>query len=131
MRADEIGVAARDDLACNLALQPLAGDSGKVRHRGVGELVGVGALQDRACQRVLAAQLQPGGHAEQKFFRTFGNSMFREDIETETMYYEIALACEGYLYRCFQKGQIDIGRMEEEFDVLIKHWKKVYLRRWK
>lgn len=70
-------------------------------------------------------------NAEQKFLRTFDNSMFREDIETETMYYEIALACEGYLYRCFQKGQIDIGRMEEEFDVLIKHWKKVYLRRWK
>ena len=69
MRADEIGVAARDDFACNLALQPLAGDGGKVRHRGVGELVGVGALQDRACQRVLAAQLQPGGHAEQEFFR--------------------------------------------------------------
>ena len=29
MRADEIGVAARDDFACDLALQPLAGDGSK------------------------------------------------------------------------------------------------------
>ena len=66
--ADKVGVAACDDLAGHLALQTLAGHSLKVGHSGVGELVFLGTLQNSAGQRVLTAQFQARGHAEQEFF---------------------------------------------------------------
>ena len=65
--ADEIGIAARNDLARDLAAQTLAGHGLKVGHSGVGQMVLLSALQDGAGQRVLTAQLQTGGHAEQEF----------------------------------------------------------------
>ena len=65
--ADEIGIAARNDLARDLAAQTLAGYGLKVGHSGVGQMVLLGALQDGAGQWVLTAKLQTGGHAEQEF----------------------------------------------------------------
>ena len=67
--ADKIGVAARDDLTGHLALQTLAGHSLKIGNGGVGELVLFGLFQNGTGQRVLTAQFQASGHAEQELGR--------------------------------------------------------------
>lgn len=66
---------------------------------------------------------------EQSFFRSLDCSVFRNDIDVKVMYHEISLACEGYLYRCFHEGKIEVKQMEEDFMLLLEHWKKTYLRR--
>lgn len=77
---------------------------------------------------MLRRNVQVNQNGGQKFLQSFDCSAFRKDIEIETMYHKITLACEGYLYRCYQEGNADVGRMKEDFKILLDHWEKVYLR---
>ena len=45
------------------------------------------------------------------------------------MYREMFWTSEGYLWEKVQQGNLDMEKMEEDFDKLIKFWKSVYLRK--
>lgn len=77
---------------------------------------------------MLRRNVQANQNGGQKFLQSFDCSTFRKDIEIEIMYHEITLACEGYIYRCYQEGNADVGRMKEDFKILLDHWEKVDLR---
>ena len=68
--ADEIGIAARNDLARDLAAQTLAGYGLKVGHSGVGQIVLLGALQDGAGQRCSLRSYRPAAMLSRNFSGT-------------------------------------------------------------
>lgn len=46
------------------------------------------------------------------------------------MYREMYLASEGYLWEMFQaNGEIDVERLEKDFEEMLKFWKKIYLKK--
>lgn len=45
------------------------------------------------------------------------------------MYREMYLASEGYLWEMMQRGNVDIDKMEKDFNEMIAFWKRIYLRK--
>ena len=54
---------------------------------------------------------------------------FIPGLDISMMYREMYWASEGYLWETVQKGDLDIGRMEQDFYKLIDFWKSIYLRK--
>ena len=54
---------------------------------------------------------------------------FIPGLDISMMYREMYWASEGYLWETVQKGDLDIGRMEQDFYKLINFWKSIYLRK--
>ena len=46
------------------------------------------------------------------------------------MYREMYLASEGYLWEIFQSGdELDVPKLEQDFEEMLKFWKKIYLKK--
>ena len=45
------------------------------------------------------------------------------------MYREMYCASEGYLWEMVQRGNVDVNRMEKDFQNLLSFWKSIYLRK--
>lgn len=54
---------------------------------------------------------------------------FVPGLDIPTMYREMYWAAEGYLWEAVQRGNIDIGQIEKDFEKLMDFWKSVYLRK--
>ena len=54
---------------------------------------------------------------------------FRPGLDVAMMYREMYWASEGYLWETVQQGEVDIARMEKDFEKLLAFWKSVYLRK--
>ena len=53
---------------------------------------------------------------------------FRPGLDVAMMYREMYWASEGYLWEAVQQGNVDIDRLEKDFQKLLAFWKSVYLR---
>ena len=57
-------------------------------------------------------------------------SCFTEGVDLQLMYREMYLASEGYLWEIYQCGsELDVDRLEKDFEEMLKFWKKIYLRK--
>ena len=56
-------------------------------------------------------------------------AQFVPGLDIPMMYREMYWASEGYLWEMVQRGDVDMGRMEQDFTRLIAFWKSVYLRK--
>ena len=54
---------------------------------------------------------------------------FIPGLDIPMMYREMYWASEGYLWETVQQGNVDMERMEKDFQQLMKFWKSIYLRR--
>lgn len=60
---------------------------------------------------------------------SFDPKQFIPGLDIPMMYQEMYWASEGYLWEMVQRGDVDIGQMESDFNRLIEFWKSVYLRK--
>ncbi len=57
---------------------------------------------------------------------------FVPGLDLKTMYREMYLASEGYLWEINQwSGQLDVPKLEKDFENMLKFWKKIYLKKGK
>lgn len=71
-------------------------------------------------------------HFSLKADRTLLNldpDQFIPGLDVPMMYREMYWASEGYLWELVQSGQVDIDRMQRDFERLIAFWKSIYLRK--
>lgn len=54
---------------------------------------------------------------------------FIPGLDIPMMYREMYWAAEGYLWEAVQRGNVEIGQLEEGFTKLVNFWKSVYLRK--
>ena len=54
---------------------------------------------------------------------------FRPGLDLRMMYRQMFLAAEGYLWEMVQRGNVDVNRMEIDFQNLLSFWKSIYLRK--
>ena len=54
---------------------------------------------------------------------------FIPGLDIPMMYREMYWAAEGYLWEAVQRGNVEIGQLEEGFTQLVNFWKSVYLRK--
>lgn len=54
---------------------------------------------------------------------------FIPGLDISMMYREMYWAAEGYLWEAVQRGNVEIGQLEEGFTKLVNFWKSVYLRK--
>ena len=54
---------------------------------------------------------------------------FIPGLDIPMMYREMYWAAEGYLWEEVQRGNVEIGQLEEGFTKLVNFWKSVYLRK--
>lgn len=55
---------------------------------------------------------------------------FVEGVDIKLMYREMYLASEGYLWEIIQfDGELDVQKLEKDFEDMLKFWKKIYLKR--
>lgn len=54
---------------------------------------------------------------------------FVPGLDIQMMYREMYWASEGYLWEMVQRGDLDMDRMEKDFNGLIEFWKSIYLRK--
>lgn len=55
---------------------------------------------------------------------------FVPGIDLKTMYREMYLASEGYLWEIFQRDEdLDVDKLGKDFEQMLRFWKKIYLRR--
>lgn len=54
---------------------------------------------------------------------------FIPGLDISMMYREMYWAAEGYLWEAVQRGNVEIGQLEEGFTKLVIFWKSVYLRK--
>ena len=55
---------------------------------------------------------------------------FIPGLDINMMYREMYLASEGYLWEIFQSGgELDVERLEKDFEEMLKFWKKIYLKK--
>ncbi|MCM1261898.1 MAG: TetR/AcrR family transcriptional regulator [Butyrivibrio sp.] len=53
---------------------------------------------------------------------------FVPGLDLGYMYKEMYLASEGYLWEIYQRGsELDAGKLEQDFEEMLKFWKKIYL----
>lgn len=65
----------------------------------------------------------------QKTLLNLDPNQFIEGLDIKMMYQDMYRASEGYLWEMVQRNDIDIDKMEKEFNALIQFWKSVYLRK--
>ncbi len=55
---------------------------------------------------------------------------FVEGFDLKMMYREMYLASEGYLWEIIQwDGELDVQKLEKDFEDMLEFWKKVYLKK--
>ena len=54
---------------------------------------------------------------------------FIPGLDIPMMYREMYWAAEGYLWEAVQRGNVEIGQLDEGFTQLVNFWKSVYLRK--
>ena len=59
----------------------------------------------------------------------FDPAQFIPGIDPKMMYLDMYWASEGYIWEWFQRGDIDVDRMEQDFLKMIDFWKQIYLRK--
>lgn len=59
-------------------------------------------------------------------FEKIDKTKLRSDIDFKDIYYEIMWAAEGYMNDAFRSSEMDVDKIERDFDKLIELWKKVY-----
>ena len=81
------------------------------------------------CAAIQASYQQ---HFQLKASRTLLNldpEQFIPGLDIRMMYQDMYWASEGYLWETVQRGDIDYGKMERDFQAMIAFWKSVYLRK--
>lgn len=55
---------------------------------------------------------------------------FVDGLDLKKMYREMYLASEGYLWEIIQfDGELDVQKLEKDFEDMLKFWKKIYLKK--
>lgn len=54
---------------------------------------------------------------------------FVPGLDLEMMYWDMYWATEGYIWEIMQRGEIDVDRMEKDFNRMLDFWKHLYSRR--